>query len=184
MVVTVEDTVGGLKFSYGGALSINASNSFSGNTSTILNDGFDFFRSWKGRYAFVDLSRSFSSSSTGGFFAVRFTENTITTPAATGDTFGVQTNGSNSMILYLPDTYSSGDDIIGSATFPTATIANTGFQNQVFTFTAGAGSLAGETITFQAAAVPEPSTWALGAFALACGGWQLTRRRRALRVKA
>ena len=42
----------------------------------------------------------------------------------------------------------------------------------------------GPVSNVQAVGVPEPSTWALGAFALACGGWQLTRRRRALRVKA
>jgi peroxiredoxin len=76
--------------------------------------------------------------------------------------------------------------VLTRAIFVVYTIASTGIQNQVYTFNAGGTpsatppGMVGETISF----VPEPSTWALGAFALACGGWQLTRRRRALRVKA
>ena len=40
-------------------------------------------------------------------------------------------------------------------------------------------STEGASIGFRLAAVPEPSTWVMGLAGIACGGWQMYRRRRA-----
>ena len=40
-------------------------------------------------------------------------------------------------------------------------------------------SIEGGSIGFRLAAVPEPSTWVMGLAGIACGGWQMYRRRRA-----
>ena len=69
--------------------------------------------------------------------------------------------------------------------FNTTLAANNLVAGESITVTWGNGGVNEQgTVNVGVAPVPEPSTWALGAFALACGGWQLTRRRRALRVKA
>ncbi len=191
MLVTYEDTAGGLKFSYTGSFPVSAGASttispaqqiqgasfrdafYNTNINNPTNTGF-----------LIDIT-TYTTSVTNGIFTNKSLVITENPPNNSGDIFGIYIDPRsppNPAQLRLPSNYTSGNTITGEATFSTASVASTGIQNQVITFTSGA--LSGQTVTFQAAAVPEPSTWALGAFALACGGWQLTRRRRALRVKA
>jgi hypothetical protein len=44
--------------------------------------------------------------------------------------------------------------------------------------TDGAPAFEGSAVGFRIAAVPEPSTWAMGAVGLACAAWGALRRRR------
>ena len=86
--------------------------------------------------------------------------------------------------LRVPDGYVSGAAISSTATWANTDFATLGVTPGDYVWSWGSGGNA-DTLTLSAATpVPEPSTLALGAFALACGGWQLTRRRRALREKA
>jgi autotransporter-associated beta strand protein len=71
----------------------------------------------------------------------------------------------------LPATWSEGDfnydqlvDILDAASFLSSGLLDAGSYNPP------AGSIA---------AVPEPSTWVMGLAGIACGGWQMFRRRRA-----
>ena len=196
MVVSYEDTAGGLKFSYTG--SFNYTSGQGGTTvSTEIASGVnsgsvvDRMVSLNGGFASVGVY-SFSTSVSDLFTQLFSLDNTGN--ISSGDSFGVVQNYDNTngpyIQMYLPGPYVANSVIQGSAVFPGHTIASTGIQDQVYTFNSGGTfatdpGLVNDTISFQAVqTVPEPSTWALGAFALACGGWQLTRRRRALRVKA
>lgn len=85
--------------------------------------------------------------------------------------------------LRVPGGYVSGTAISSTATWANTDFATLGVTPGDYVWSWGSGGNA-DTLTLSASAVPEPSTWALGAFALACGGWQLTRRRRTLRGKA
>jgi len=185
MVVTVEDTAQGLKFSYSGSLKIQPTASFNaGSTTAIAGDGSiqDQFYSANGIIGFVSIGSDYTHlAPADGFFSIDFSPTSTPRGTNTSDAFGLRA-GAGGMLIFLAPDYTSEDPIDGYGTILGRTIASTGFYDQVFTITGG--SAAGETITLQAAPVPEPSTWALGTLALACGGWQLTRRRRARRVKA
>ena len=181
MVVTVEDTAEGLKFSYSGSLNITASDTWSGNNVSAITGGggIDQFYSVTSNAQYVSIA-GYTTSAPNGFFTESFFTTSTAKPADSGPSFGVR-DGSLGMLVVLPNGYTGGTTLNGYGIISGQTIASTGFYDQVLTITSG--SAAGETITLQATAVPEPSTWALGAFALACGGWQLKRRRRALGVK-
>jgi hypothetical protein len=186
MVVTVEDTAEGLKFSYSGSLNITASNAWSGNNVSSITGGggIDEFYSVTSAPQWVSIGSfgvDYTTSAPNGFFTESFFSTSTVKPFNSGDSFGVRA-GSLGMLVVLPNGYTGGTTLNGYGIISGETIASTGFYDQVLTITTG--SAATESITLQTAAVPEPSTWALGAFALACGGWQLTRRRRALRLKA
>jgi hypothetical protein len=61
--------------------------------------------------------------------------------------------------------------------------ANTGGFSGDFTSVVSTGLAAGQFATFNAttgyvSVVPEPSTYAMAVAGLACGGWQMWRRRR------
>jgi hypothetical protein len=63
--------------------------------------------------------------------------------------------------------------------------SNTGGFSGDFTSVVSTGLAAGQAATFNAAtgfisitAVPEPSTYAMALAGVACGGWQMMRRRR------
>jgi hypothetical protein len=93
----------------------------------------------------------------------------------------VATSGTSS--IRVPVGYSGGS-INSTATWANTDFATLGVTPGDYVWSWGSGANA-DTLTLSAGTpVPEPSTWALGAFALACGGWQLTRRRRALRGQA
>ncbi len=97
-----------------------------------------------------------------------------------GDYLGVTNSGT---MIRVPDGYSGGS-ISSSATWANTDFATLGVTPGDYVWSWGSGD-ATDTLTLSAVTpVPEPSTWALSGFALACGGWKLTRRRRALRVKA
>ena len=110
----------------------------------------------------------------GGFGAGSF----LPTTTFSGDYVGAFSNQ-----LRVPDGYVSGTAISSTATWANTDFATLGVTPGDYVWSWGSGGNA-DTLTLSASAVPEPSTWALSAFALACGGWQLTRRRRALREKA
>jgi hypothetical protein len=192
MVVSYEDTAGGLKFSYTGSFnytSAQGGTTVSTEIGSQVNSGSvnDRMVSLNGGWSSVGVY-SFSTSVSDLFTQLFSVDNTGN--ISSGDSFGVVQNIDNNgpyIQFYLPGPYNANSTIQGSAVFPGHTIASTGIQDQVYTFNSGGifptdAGLVGDTISFQA--VPEPSTWALSAFALACGGWQLTRRRRALREKA
>jgi hypothetical protein len=184
MVVTVEDTAEGLKFSYAGSLNILPAASFdAGNSTSITGDGstLDQFYSATALIGYVSIGTNYTHLAPDGFFSNDFSATSTPRGSNTSAAFGLRA-GLGGMLIMLPTDYTKGDFIDGYGIKGGQTIASTGFYDQVFTITSG--DAVGETITLQTAAVPEPSTWALGTLALACGGWQLTRRRRALRVKA
>ena len=67
--------------------------------------------------------------------------------------------------------------------------ANTGGFSGDFTSVVSTGLAAGQFATFNAttgfvSVVPEPSTYAMALAGLACGGWQMWRRRKRLRKAA
>ena len=82
--------------------------------------------------------------------------------SGTGDTFCLSTaNGGG---IYLPPNYISGAALSGQSTFLGKTIGTLGLTTGNYTWTWGSGANAGSAV-MTISAVPEPSTYALGAIA-------------------
>jgi T5SS/PEP-CTERM-associated repeat protein/autotransporter-associated beta strand protein len=108
----------------------------------------------------------------------------ITDPLFTAGTYDL-VNGNGSMIFggILNLTFSGGS--YDNDTDVLQLFANTGGFSGDFTSVVSTGLAAGQFATFNATtgfisitAVPEPSTYAMALAGLACGGWQMFRRRR------
>jgi hypothetical protein len=108
----------------------------------------------------------------------------ITDPLFTAGTYDL-VNGNGSTIFggILNLTFSGGS--YDNDTDVLQLFANTGGFSGDFTSVVSTGLAAGQAATFNAAtgfisitAVPEPSTYAMALAGLACGGWQMYRRRR------
>jgi autotransporter-associated beta strand protein/T5SS/PEP-CTERM-associated repeat protein len=109
----------------------------------------------------------------------------ITNPLFTLGTYDL-VNGNGSMIFggilnltFSGGSYDNGTDVL-------QLFANTGGFSGDFTSVVSTGLAAGQFATFNAATgsisvVPEPSTYAMALAGLACGGWQMFRRRYRLR---
>ena len=96
--------------------------------------------------------------------------------SGTGDTFSLTTwNGGG---LYLPVNYISGAALSGQSTFAGTTISALGLTIGNYTWTWGSGANAGSAV-MTIGAVPEPSTYALGA--IATGVMAAVARRRKAR---
>ena len=106
----------------------------------------------------------------------------ITNPLFTAGTYDL-VNGNGSMIFggilnltFSGGSYDNGTDVLQLFT-------NTGGFSGDFTSVVSTGLAAGQFATFNASTgsisvVPEPSTYAMALAGLACGGWQMWRRRR------
>jgi len=106
----------------------------------------------------------------------------ITNPLFTLGTYDL-VNGNGSMIFggvlnlaFGGGSYADGTDVL-------QLFANTGGFSGDFTSVVSTGLAAGQFATFNAttgyvSVVPEPSTYAMALAGLACGGWQMFRRRR------
>ncbi|MCY2935272.1 MAG: PEP-CTERM sorting domain-containing protein [Planctomycetota bacterium] len=97
--------------------------------------------------------------------------------SGTGDSFGVVTLGNGG--LYLPPTYISGANLSGQSTFASTTLSGLGLTTGSYTWTWGSGANAGSAI-MTIGAVPEPSTYVLGAIATGVMA-AVARRRKAAR---
>ena len=109
----------------------------------------------------------------------------ITSPLFTAGTYDL-VNGNGSMIFggvlnltFSGGSYDNGTDVL-------QLFANTGGFSGDFTSVVSTGLAAGQFATFNAttgfvSVVPEPSTYAMALAGLACGGWQMWRRRKRLR---
>jgi len=151
-------------------------NSTTGSTGWILpSRGVVFFADGVGNldyYSGIQTPAFAGAFGTGGYAS----------SSTSGSYFGIDSRYGSS--IAVPAGY-TGDTSLWAQTTWTGTLDSLGLTPGTYTWSWGSGANADTaTMTINASAVPEPSTWALGAFALACGGWQLTRRRRALRVKA
>jgi fibronectin-binding autotransporter adhesin len=105
----------------------------------------------------------------------------ITNPLFTAGTYDL-VNGNGSMIFggvlnlaFSGGSYADGTDVL-------QLFANTGGFSGDFTSVVSTGLAAGQFATFNAttgyvSVVPEPSTYAMALAGLACGGWQMWRRR-------
>jgi autotransporter-associated beta strand protein len=106
----------------------------------------------------------------------------ITNPLFTAGTYDL-VNGNGSMIFggilnlaFSGGSYDNGTDVL-------QLFENTGGFSGDFTSVVSTGLAAGQFATFNAttgsiSVVPEPSTYAMALAGLACGGWQMFRRRR------
>ena len=106
----------------------------------------------------------------------------ITNPLFTAGTYDL-VNGNGSMIFggilnltFSGGSYDNGTDVL-------QLFANTGGFSGDFESVVSTGLAAGQFATFNAttgsiSVVPEPSTYAMALAGLACGGWQMYRRRR------
>jgi hypothetical protein len=98
--------------------------------------------------------------------------------SGSGDAFGVF-GGGGPATLIVPDGYTSGTALSGSATFDNATIGGPGLIPGTYVYTWGNGAHADSlTVQIGPAAVPEPATLAGGALGAALAlGWAQQRRR-------
>ena len=106
----------------------------------------------------------------------------ITNPLFTAGTYDL-VNGNGSMIFggilnlaFSGGSYADGTDVL-------QLFSNTGGFSGDFASVVSTGLAAGQFATFNAntgyiSVVPEPSTYAMALAGLACGGWQMWRRRR------
>ena len=95
--------------------------------------------------------------------------------SGTGDTFSLSNyNGGG---IYLPLNYISGAALSGQSTFAGTTISALGLTTGNYTWTWGSGANAGSAV-MTISAVPEPSTYALGAIATGVMA-AIARRRKA-----
>ena len=154
------------------ALTLTDSGNFSGGFISPSNASISL-GAFQGSIPFDGYSNATGPSSFGVL------GNFVNATTFSGDYVGV-VNGNT---IRVPDGYNGGS-INSNATWANTDFATLGVTPGDYVWSWGSGD-ATDTLTLSAGTpVPEPSTWALGAFALACGGWQLKRRRRALRLKA
>jgi PEP-CTERM motif len=103
----------------------------------------------------------------------------ITANSGSGQTFGIWFNGQD---VVVPAGYTSGAALSGSSTCTGTTIAGLGLTPGTYIFNWGtAGNADSLTVQIGAAAVPEPSTWAMMGLFAAGAGVVKCRRRKASR---
>lgn len=124
--------------------------------------------------------------SVGGVFSPYHGYTSITGPSSYGggSLFKTPTSFSGDYVgvalgsqLRVPENYTSGTTISSTATWANTDFATLGVTPGDYVWSWGSGANA-DTLTLNASAVPEPSTWALAIGGLVCGGWSLARRRR------
>jgi hypothetical protein len=94
--------------------------------------------------------------------------------SGTGDIFAVEAALGD---IVVPEGYTSGTSLSGSATFDDTTIAGLGLTPGTYTYSWGSGGAA-QTLTVSVSAVPEPSSMAMAGIAVAAGLIVAARRHR------
>ena len=123
----------------------------------------------------TDVSEGYWSGLTGNKPSIGSGSFTLAS-SGTGDTFCLSTyNGGG---IYLPVNYVSGAALSGQSTFSGTTLSALGLTIGNYTWTWGSGANAGSAV-MTISAVPEPSTYALGA--IATGVMAAVARRRKAR---
>jgi hypothetical protein len=98
----------------------------------------------------------------------------VVATSGSGDTVGVIGNAA----IYVPEGYSFGNPLSGTATFTGASFVSLGLTPGSYLYTWGAGPTAESlTVNVGVAAVPEPSTAVLVGFVIAGLAFRASRRR-------
>jgi hypothetical protein len=116
------------------------------------------------------------STTPTSFGSGRFTE----ASSGSGDLVGITTIASSVGQLYVPSGYVSGSALSDTSTYSGATLAGLGVTPGTYEWTWGSGANQNFTLVIGAAAVPEPSTWAMMLLGFAGLGYAAVRRKRVI----